>query len=236
MARAWDRLAPVSTAVVSACFGGSDTIQPQAEQSTAVDWILFTDDPTLDAPPPWQVMVEEPRYENPCMAAKRYKCLPGRVVDHDDVIWIDASHEVKSPTFVEEALAARHDGIAAFAHPRRDCIYDEALASIGKESQGGKYDGQPIVEQVHHYRTEGHPKHWGLWACGTVAWDTTSLRVRAFGDAWLAECERWSFQDQLSFPVVARRLELTPGVFPIPQLERGPWFGNRWLAIHPHLR
>jgi hypothetical protein len=225
-------------AIISACYAGFDTIRPQAEQDCAAEWFLFTDDPDLDAPPPWRVIVE-PSSEHPCLAAKRYKLTPWLAVPHERVLWIDANMAVTAPNFAREALGCIHDGIALHRHPRRDCVYAEAAASLGSESQGGKYDGLPIREQVEHYRAEGHPEHAGLFAAGTIAWDATDPRARSLGYEWMWECERWTYQDQLSFPVVARWLGVEPGAFPWPQLERryrGPdYLGNRFLRIFPHL-
>lgn len=228
---------PVARAVVvTASYGGTDTLlHPQAPQDIPVDWICFTDQPDLEAPPPWKVIHAPPRFDHPCLAAKVHKTTPA--VDCPDVVWIDASMEVTSQSFVRQALAARHDGVAVFAHPRRRCIYTEAQASLGAEGQGGKYASQPLLEQVAHYRTQGHPERAGLYACGTVAWDLSDPRAVELGRRWLAECERWSWQDQLSFPVICRRLGITPGVFPIRQIERSVrnvGLSNRWLTIHEH--
>lgn len=223
------------TAVVTALYGGCDRLQPQVEQDIEVEWFAFTDDPDLTPPAPWQVVVEPARFEHPNLAAKVFKCCPD--VGHGDVIWNDASMQVTSRSFAREALAARRDGIAAWRHPRRDCIYAEAKASLGAEGQGGKYAGLPIMEQVAHYRAEGHPRHGGLYACGTVAWDRSRPSVVLFGAAWLEECVRWTYQDQLSFPVVARRFGVRPGTFPLPQIKarRRSWIENRWLLIHEHV-
>jgi hypothetical protein len=227
------------TAVLTACFGSFDQVRPQVEQDIDLDWICVTDDPNLDVPAPWEKRVASPRYAHPCMSAKRYKLLPWSLAVPDRVIWVDANTEVTASSFAREALASINDGVALFAHPRRDCIYEEAEASLGAEGQGGKYADQPIREQVEHYLAEGHPGHAGLWACGTIAWDITDSRVRALGKQWMGECEHWSWQDQLSFPVICRRLGITPGTFPISQLERqhrgAESIGNQWLQIHPHL-
>lgn len=223
-------------AILTALFGGGDIIRPQAEQDIEVDWIAVTGDPATEVPAPWRPVVK-PSSEHPCVAAKRYKTQPWRWLDHSDIIWIDANMEVTAPGFAREALGCRNDGVAVSLHPRRDCIYDEAEASLGRESQGGKYDGLPIREQVEHYRREGHPEHGGLYACGTLAWDATDARARLLGAEWMAECERWTFQDQISFPVVARRQGITPGVFPHSQIvDRAPgYLANPWLRIHRHL-
>jgi hypothetical protein len=224
----------MSVAIVTANYGGFDQLQPQVAQDIDAEFLCFTDDPNLPAPAPWQVIYEPPLFEHPCMAAKVHKCKPR--VSNADVIWLDANMQVTSRSFAREALHARHDGIAAWKHPRRDCIYEEALASTGPESQGGKYDDQPITAQIERYHVEGYPAHAGLFACGTIAWDREASIE--FGERWLLECQHWSFQDQLSFPVVARRLGVTPGVFPVPQIERSRprWLENRWMRLHNHLR
>jgi len=221
-------------AIVSACFGGFDVPPPfQCKQDIDVEWYYFTDARSVQAKP-WHVTHVDLRGNEPRLTAKAYKMVAP--VETRYVIWIDANMEITSPYFARNALASIHDGVAVFRHPRRDCIYDEARASLGAESQGGKYAGLPLIEQVNAYRAEGYPEHHGLYACGVVAWDMD--RARALGEAWLAEQERWSIQDQLSFPVVCWRMGIEPGVFPHPQIERSPRvnapLSNRWLVIHPH--
>lgn len=215
-------------------FGGFDVIRPQVAQDIAVDWFAVVDDDSVVVPAPWYRLLARSDDE-PCLAAKRYKTCPWEAVDHEAVLWIDANMEVTSPAFAREALRYRRDGLAVWRHPRRNCIYTEAEASVGAESQGGKYAAYPIGEQVAHYRAEGHPERFGLFACGTVAWDTANERAKRVGRDWLAECERWSIQDQLSLPVVCRRLGVTPGVFPFAQVSRRS-LANPWLRIHPHAK
>lgn len=221
-------------AIVTACYGGFDDLRPQVSQDVAVEWFCFTDDPDLHVPAPWTKIVAPAEHEHPCLAAKVHKMCPQ--LEHDDVVWIDANMQITARAFTRLVLAARRSGIATWRHPRRDCIYTEAEASIGAEGQGGKYAGLPIMEQVEHYRTEGHPEHAGLFACGTIAWDRSNPAAVELGAAWLDECVRWTFQDQLSLPVVARRLGIEPGVFRVSQIERSRngWLENRYLRIHPH--
>jgi hypothetical protein len=153
-------------------------------------------------------------------------------------VWIDASHEITSKSFVREALDARHDGVAAFKHPRRDCIYDEAEASLGAEGQGGKYESQPLLEQV--ARLPGRRPSGARRAVGVRSGrlgPRQPERRRARKSVARRE-RRWSWQDQLSLPVAARRLGITPGVFPVRQIERSDGRGflaNRWLRIWAHV-
>lgn len=245
--------------IYTANVGSRDEPRPQAEQDTDVRWVYYTDDRALEPPRPWhRRQAERPAGEHPNLAAKWFKSNPDTELTADGpAIWIDASMEVTSPGFAREAVAALGPTgqLAAWRHPRRDCIYAEAEASLGAESQGGRYAGLPIREQMDAYRLEGHPEHWGLWACGTIVWTAEAWGI---GADWYAECCRWGYQDQLSFPVVCRRVGVRPAEFPVPQIgrraprgapvggvrrgvsgprnspRRGSYLENPWMRIHAH--
>lgn len=224
----------MTVAIVSAIFGSYDEARPQAEQDIPVDWIMVSDDRKLDPPKPWHLEVESPRHRDPIMAAKFYKMVPD--LPHRYVIWIDGNTEITSSSFAQEAIEAINDsGMATWRHPRRHCIYKEAEASLGKrEGQGGRYAKLPIRDQMRAYLIEGHPKDWGLYACGIIAWNRKA--GSRLGKVWLAECQQWGHQDQLSLPVVCRRLGAKPGVFPLRQVEGKDRYClyNRWNKLWPH--
>ena len=231
--------------ILTAMFGGSDVIRPQAVQDIEVDWICVTDDPDLNVPAPYRRVVIRPEtvidhsqvtWVDATLSARRYKLMPWTVTDSDRVLWIDANMEVTSPSFAREALACVHDGIAVFRHPRRMCIYEEAEVLL----DSAKYRRLPIREQVAQYRAGGHPDQGGLYASGVIAWDVIDPRAQALGEEWMTEVERWTVRDQLSLPVVVRRLGIEPGTFPgalrEQQYSAPGYSGNRWLRIWPHLR
>lgn len=216
-------------AIYTACYGSYDLLRPQAAQDIDMDWLCFTDNPELEVHELWRKVVDPPRFDHPRMAAKWHKCFPP--FGYKATIWVDANMEVTSPAFAREALACLNDGIATWRHPQRNCIYAETVASL--RLAPAKYQDTRIREQARHYRKEGHPHHGGLYACGTIARDN-SPHLEKLGAEWLAECARWSYQDQVSFPVVCRRLGVEPGVFPFPQVTDRS-LSNPWLRIHPHL-
>lgn len=219
-------------AIITACFGGYDKPpKQQAEQDLDVDWIAYTDGD--DFPEPWQtVHVSRNEYRTARMDAKRFKCFAPDLVMAERTIWIDANTEIISSGFARGALGCTHDGIALFAHPQRHCIFSEADASLRLAPK--KYEHTPIRDQVASYLAEGHPRNGGLWACGTIARERGAQMTR-LGMAWWRECVRWTYQDQLSFPVVCRRLGIEPGAFPYPQIGEVGHFGSPWQIIHPHL-
>jgi hypothetical protein len=238
----------VTVLVYTALYGGRDAVRPQAFQTRGdVDWLCITDSANV-APFPFQTMtLAERKHEHPNMAAKWWRTHPPFNGLYDQAltprapyaycIWIDANMQVTSQTFVSNVIGSINDGMAAWAHPRRDDIYDEIEASLGNEGQGGRYDALPLREQGEAYRAEGYPEHAGLYATGTLLW--TPERAADVGAAWWDECVRWGYQDQVSFPVVCWRLGVKPGTFPLDQThgrfnKRAGWWNNAWMMIHNH--
>ena len=205
------------TGLVTAVYDGYDTLKPFASQDVDVDAVCVTDDPDL-ACTGWRVIYEPRPGVHPNRAAKTPKMCPWLYTDATESVWVDASFHISSSAFVRETLAYA-DPIAQFVHWDRDCVYDEAEAS-----NSGKYAGEPLAEQVKEYEALGHPPGWGLWATGLIARYHTDP-VRQFGYAWLDECHRFSFQDQVSEPVILRGCGLRPQTIP------GTYFNNPWLVF-----
>ena len=205
--------------VLSCIMGGYDTPKPPARQTVDTEFLMVTDDPALDAPG-WEVFYEPTRPGmHPNRQAKYPKMTPWCYTDAPASVWVDASFQVISPTFVAEALDYAHP-LAQFEHPWRSCLFEEAVASAPIP----KYAGEPIVDQAAYYRTLGHPEGWGLYATGVIARRHDDPRVKRLGERWLHECHRWSFQDQVSEPFVLREVGLRPASLP------GTHLANAWLS------
>lgn len=212
--------------ILSAVMGAYDRPKRPLDQSVDTDWQLITDAKPEEDAVGWE-RIGSPWCSGPTprRAAKRPKCQPWAVTLDPFVIWVDASIEVLSPDFVAMCReVCPPGGVAAFRHPARDCIYTELAHSLPLP----KYKGEPMAEQCATYAAdEGYPHHAGLWACGVLVRDR-SPQVEFMGGAWLNEIDRWSTQDQLSFPVVCRRLGVE--VTPLP----GNLLDNEWVKVHPH--
>jgi hypothetical protein len=208
--------------VVSAIFGGYDQPKPIPPQSTGCTFTMVTDNPAVEAPG-WDVDI---RYASPCsrMAAKGPKLQPWRFApDGGPWIWIDASFQIVSPTFVADVVAAA-DGhlLAQWEHPDRSCIYPEAELSATL----AKYADTPVLAQAAHYRQSGHPVRWGLWAAGLIVYREP---VDDLADRWWSEMECWGYQDQISLPVALRATQIRPKALPHGLRS------NPWLRLVPHL-
>jgi hypothetical protein len=221
---------PMRIAVYTAVAGGYDDLKPHPE-IPGVDFVAFTDRAATNAEG-WDVRTRPAliSYGHPRMIAKAWKVLNDLALpDYDVSIWVDASHEILTEHFVDHCLASLVDAdIALYEHPWRDCIYDEAKASVVLPKYADH--AATIAAQMDAYRDEGYPAHGGLYACGTLARRHTP-GIAALMRAWWHECDRWTYQDQLSFPVVCGRLGVIPAKFPCHQV-----YGNTWTAIQPHHR
>lgn len=125
------------------------------------------------------------------------------VPEADISIYHDGTHRLLVPPEELAALLGDAD-LAAPTHGYRNCVYEEAAKVLEL-----RLDTPEVVDaQMARARAEGHPPHGGLWEL-TVLIRRHTPAVAAFNELWWAEIRRGSWRDQLSFPVVARRLGLT---------------------------
>ena len=199
----------MSISVISAIYGPYDTVKPVMEQTVPVDdWIMVTDDIDVSydaAHKGWEVVFEPRPHMHPCMAAKIPKFNPELYVESDYALWVDASFTYE-PTMAQMAMDALEWGeIALFPHPHRTTIEAEAELSLTLP----KYAHLPLREQVKHYKNDGF-EDTKLWATGVMAYSLGAHMRSEIGNAWLAECARWSYQDEISFPYVMRKYWQAP--------------------------
>lgn len=228
-------------AVYTAIFGGYDDLKAQPQQTVPCDWFCFTDAAGPGRRNGWRIIRERRQPGlHPRMRAKRCKLMAheffpdGRLSwrhapllrrpRYDALVWIDGSIQVTNPRFVEEFVAGiGPSGWAMLAHPERDCIYDELHASALMQ----KYAGLPMARQVGAYRAEGYPANNGLMACGLIARRPGDSRLAGIAEAWWQENVRWTYQDQLSLPVVLWRLGAGVDV-----VQRNLWDNDWFTYVH----
>ncbi len=231
--------------VYTTIIGGYDDLKPQPAQTLPCDFICLTDEPLTDnAVPPWRVVQLDHRIvgtgsdQLKARFAKVQSHLvlqgldqgsaPDRQRPYDITIWIDASVSILRPNFVEEMIQCLGDHpIASIKHPDRDCIFDDAEASL--DTTAHKYEGMLLRDQVEHYRSEGYPAHYGLVANGVLVRNMRHELVPQIDEAWWAEISGRSTQDQLSLPYVLWKLGARAGALDV-NLWRNPLF-----EVWPHL-
>ncbi len=138
-------------------------------------------------------------FVSPNLNAKIYKVLSHQYIDSDISIWVDGNITLLcSPEeLVNEFLGDADIGV--FKHPVRNCIYKEEGEL--KKVQKIKHQLPIIRKQIEYYMSIGYPKNNGLYENGVIVRRHNKI-IEEFNNAWWSEISKWSYRDQLSFPVI----------------------------------
>jgi hypothetical protein len=215
-------------AVYTAIAGDYDPLREHPHVD-GVDWIAFTDRPedARRADWQWRELVSGPEL-GPRQRAKWYKINTHLLLsEYDRTLWVDGSVQLHDPAFITTVLGS-DAAWTLFPHPDRDCIYEEAIASRGLR----KYDGCPIEAQVTHYRSIGHPEHWGLWCMTLMARNHRRPETFLLEERLWAEVDRWPTNDQLALPVAFGQANYRPAEIDGDFWEN-PWFSHNMKPDAP---
>ena len=75
-------------------------------------------------------------------------------------------------------------------------------------------DATVIEEQTSHYRLIGHPADAGLIFGGVLLRDHNDAGLQSVMEQWFYQVCKYSYRDQISFNVVARKMSFAPNYFP----------------------
>src|SRR3989344_3234574 len=210
------------TVIYTAIFGDYDTLRDPAFIPPGCDFVCFTDRPQKSKV--WQMRVMEPPVPGDLTRSnRRFKMLPHEYFpNYEYSIYIDGSFLVRGDIneLIEKYLSSAN--LAAFAHPERDCLYDEAENAI----RSGKDDPEIVRAQMAHYRAEGNPAHSGLIGSGVLVRRHRAPEVIAAMKLWWHEESTQSKRDQLSFNYAAWKTGL-PFVYIPGNLKDNPYFHCR---------
>ena len=128
--------------------------------------------------------------------ARVIKELIGSPIDY--LVWIDSNCTLRSLDALQAVCSkVPAKGWGIYSHPDRDCVYREARAV-----KGFPYVNRSILSsQISHYKQQGFPSRYGLYACNFIVRSIESLFCSEnLWDFWLSEFLRWVPRDQLSLP------------------------------------
>ena len=213
-------------AVYVTIFGNYDTLKVIPKQEVKADYYLITDNPALKTEGWTTIVPTVPRHDlHPRMRAKFFKLFPWEckeLAPYQISIYLDASIRITSPKFIATCIKNLNKDMLLFKHPQRNCIYAEGKAS----NELRKYANEPIDSQISNYR-KFHPANSGLYAGGVIVRKHTNLIRKIMGDWWF-ENIKYSYQDQLSLPVVLRANRFEPSTFTENQYK------NSFLKVEWH--
>ena len=191
-------------ALVSANFGRLDPVFPLPAHPQ-IDGLYFVDH-TVKDPGAWRIVRDNSTKTGTRRKSKRYKCQIHRVdgvAAYDYIAWVDASIEIRDPSFLAEAAEymARADLEAAFVpHPSRATAaeeYEHLIAGLrdGVQYLVRRYGLEPLLAEREQMRSRGYDLSAPLWAGGV--WIVANApRVWAMLDKWWHVVRRFSVVDQ----------------------------------------
>lgn len=213
-------------AVYVTIFGDYDQVKEIPKQEVKADYFIVTDNRNLKADG-WKTIVPNfPRKDlHARLRAKYFKLFPWECEElskYEISIYIDASIRITSANFIATCIKNLTTDLLFFKHPQRNCIYQEGKASVGLI----KYKEEPIEEQLTFYR-KFHPANGGLYAGGVIVRKHTDL-VKKIMTQWWFENIKYSYQDQLSLPVILQANGVIPSTFKENQ------YNNSFLRVEWH--
>lgn len=136
------------------------------------------------------------KFKEEVLNAKMCKILPHFFFKDEITVWCDGNIYLSPDNLSDLTRQLVTYDIVVMTHPTK-CVYKEAEAcKIMRKDKGEKID-----EQVKWYRELGYPENNGLFACGVIARRNTKAIQRRCNEWWY-HITRFSYRDQISFPVV----------------------------------
>lgn len=200
----------VKVALISADLGGcrNNLTSGYVKQELPAGWSLdtfFFDDANFPTRPSLS-----PRLQAKIPKMLGYELAPG----YDFYIWIDSSFTLSRKDAVSWFVnsCSGHD-MVVFRHPQRSSISDELgyireAMRVGDRYLLGRYQGEPLEEQVKLYLSDPGFRDDSLYALGAFVYRKEMLSTPGANimPLWYYHNARYSIQDQLSFPYLAASL------------------------------
>src|SRR2546423_5618938 len=170
--------------VVYTClFGYSETFNNLVyKPDPTIDFICFTDMPELKSRF-WQIRRAGSGALDAARAAKQRKILPHRfLAEYDASLYIDNTVRLKVPPveIFESHLDRSRSPFVCFAHPWRQCIYQEAHEAMSR----GVDIPERVNNQMNRYRELGYPENNGLWKGAFLMRRHNDIAVISLMETW----------------------------------------------------
>lgn len=185
--------------VVYTCItGGYDILKPLSYVNEDFDYICFTDcDMKSDF---WEIRripeelnsLDNIRKQR-CIKINPHKYLP----EYEFSVWVDGNIDIKADIneYLKENGVNNNISLYVGEHPKRNCIYKEALACIRL-----KKDSKEVInKQIEGYKKEKFPYSYGLpQTCIIFRYHNDKQCIKLM-ETWWEEVKAKSYRDQLSF-------------------------------------
>lgn len=145
-------------------------------------------------------------FRNNARNSRAVKILSHKFIECDISIYWDANMfcalDLTSEQIVKKYLCD-YD-IAVHRSSPKGCVYEEIEAAL-RSRVVDPQEREILIAQGEYYKSIGIPKHIGTLAGYQPLIRRHNDRIKRFNEDWWSEMCRWSYRDQVSFPVVLQR-------------------------------
>ena len=184
-------------AVYTGIFGGYDEIHIPRVHPSQIDYFFVSDhDPGDIGPFRWidakRVIPEN--LPSPIKRNRYIKMHPHVLFpDYRYSIYLDGNIGVTGD--ITGFVHQNRSGISVFTHPKRDCVFYEALTIVNYR----RVVPADVCRQMKRYLEEGMPLHYGMPEMPVIAMEHAKPECRRILEEWWREFDAGAQRDQLSF-------------------------------------
>ena len=157
------------------------------------DYILFSDNVEEDSIGVWKLKYIPYENQDKTRQSRYPKMHPNESLgDYNASLYIDANIQITSQRIYDRVIECYNNKIdwAGIKHPYRDCIYDEAYAIYGLDTEDN------IIRWCCRLRDENYPCHRGLFE-NNVIFRAHNEITKEVNDMWWHLYEKYTRRDQL---------------------------------------
>lgn len=135
--------------------------------------------------------------------SRKYKIL-NQFPNYDVSVYLDATFQIIND--LDKFALSKTEGIWLNQHTQRHTVVEEAKIIKLKNIDSSEV----INSQISRYDSEGFPDESGLWRCGIIVRNPKDSSITKLCEDWWDEIEAGSWRDQVSFPYVCWKNNITP--------------------------
>lgn len=202
-------------------FGNYDDLKLPLVITPGWKYICFTDQPLVSDV--WEIVQCPIWGGGPRRTSKLYKVMFHKFIDDEVSLYMDASFVINCN--LDEWMKRFKAPFTLMKHPRRRCVYQEALTCIKNQRDRP----EAIQAHIQKYRRMRLPKNNGMAATGIMMRRRCEQTIK-FAELWMDELMKGCKRDQISWAYAHWKF---PGLCHFTDYDYR--FGTDFLHV-PHLR
>ncbi len=211
--------------IYTAIMGGYDELHDPLFTDDNLTYVCFTNNENIKSDI-WHVEYIHDDKLDHMHLAKKVKLFPHLYFkDFNTSIWVDGKLEIQADLRSYVCEYERDKEMLCFPHYERECIYEEAGTCLFY----GKGNKEELIRQISEYYRGGYPINNGLYEMACIVRRHNDDLVQKVMTDWYQEIERYSYRDQVSFPVACYRNHFLPDICDMDI------YHNKWLKVYAHV-